>query len=1288
MPNWKKVATSGSAASFSSLFVDTSITASIISSSQFIGNLSGTASYALSASYAPSTPGIIVVGTGCNSTVRCGVVNCALGDYSFAGGGRCNTASGVYSFTGGGLCNTASGGYSVIGGGSCNTTSCFSFIGAGFANNASGINSAIVAGNNNCVTGNNSTILGGSNNFTLCTNSVIVSGYLNRSCNCYASVVNGYNNTASGKYSFIGGGSNNCAAGCRSAIVAGVRNCTSGFDSFVGGGACSCAIADYAVVGGGQNNTANGLWSFVGGGCGNTACGACSGILGGINNTVTGTNSFAAGCSLTVTANNTFCVNQLDAQGITGSLFGTASYALTASYAANAAVLLTGSNAILNQTSAATTWSFNHNLNNQYPVFQVFDSSNNVVIPQNIEATNTTTATIYFPTAIAGTAVASIGGYTGSVTASYVLSASYADTASYFNGSVTSASHAITADTASYANQFNVASGLTASGLIYPTTDGTYPLQVLVTDGAGVLSFDDVHTLFEDVYNGETTTLTKGTLVYVSGSQGSNPKVYRADASNASKMPVTYVIAENIGTAAIGRGVTLGLITGIDLSAYAVGTELYTDGNGTLTATRPTGSADIIQPIGIVTKTGNGGQLNVLNPGPVLLPNIQTGYTWIGDGSNQPVSVSTSSLLVASASRATSAATASYLTPLSQSVQLTGSMSISGSLTVSGSGTLINIGPTQFTGSLGVTGSTIITGSLSVTGSSTLIGSNSITGSFNVSGSRILTGFDSITGSLGVTGSTTLTGSLSITGSNTVVGSQRITGSIFITGSKILVGSDSITGSLNVSGSAFITGSTSITGSYTLVGNSAITGSALITGNVGIGTASPSYILSLGGDTARTIGMNQSTLGTAPSLTLKAADSTTGTNNEGGALYLSSGLGTGNGATSDIIFSTAPSAGSGTTRQTLTERVRITNAGNVGIGTASPSQKFEVVGGEIKAGRVDSSQEGGQVSFGRASDNNTSWYIDLYGSSTSPQLRFVDVDNSAVRMTLTGSNVGIGTSTPASRLTIAQSSDAITNGVRIYRANGSDWQEVYMTSGFGVLSDTLTFYSSFSGRNIAGIDRGGQIASITAGADASYNPAFVAVYTGNNNESNAISTAVSSTAAQSGFRFDVSNGGGSSSRTASMYINRSSVSVVGSLSKGSGSFRIKHPLLSKKNTHHLVHSFIEGPQADLIYRGKVTLVNGRAIVNIDEAATMTEGTFEILCREVQCFTSNETSWDAVRGKVVGNILTIECQNTESTDEISWLVIGERQDEHMLSTDWTDENGKVIVEPLITVLEDK
>ena len=160
------------------------------------------------------------------------------------------------------------------------------------------------------------------------------------------------------------------------------------------------------------------------------------------------------------------------------------------------------------------------------------------------------------------------------------------------------------------------------------------------------------------------------------------------------------------------------------------------------------------------------------------------------------------------------------------------------------------------------------------------------------------------------------------------------------------------------------------------------------------------------------------------------------------------------------------------------------------------------------------------------------------------------------------------------------------------------------------------------------------------------------------------------------------NTGANNARTQSLYIDNSgNVTISGSLSKGSGSFKIDHPLPEKNDTHHLVHSFVEAPQADNIYRGKVALVAGSATVNIDTVAGMTEGTFALLNREVQCFTSNESGWTAVRGKVDGNILTIEAQDPACTDTISWMVVGERQDQHMYDTDWTDENGKVIVEPL-------
>ncbi len=148
-----------------------------------------------------------------------------------------------------------------------------------------------------------------------------------------------------------------------------------------------------------------------------------------------------------------------------------------------------------------------------------------------------------------------------------------------------------------------------------------------------------------------------------------------------------------------------------------------------------------------------------------------------------------------------------------------------------------------------------------------------------------------------------------------------------------------------------------------------------------------------------------------------------------------------------------------------------------------------------------------------------------------------------------------------------------------------------------------------------------------------------------------------------------------------MRINSAGVVITGNLAKSSGSFRIDHPLPEKSATHNLVHSFVEAPQADNIYRGKIDLVAGQATANIDTVAGMTDGTFAALNREIQCFTSNETGWTAVRGSVSGNILTIEAQDNTCTDTVSWLVVGERQDQHMYDTEWTDENGKVIVEPL-------
>jgi hypothetical protein len=78
---------------------------------------------------------------------------------------------------------------------------------------------------------------------------------------------------------------------------------------------------------------------------------------------------------------------------------------------------------------------------------------------------------------------------------------------------------------------------------------------------------------------------------------------------------------------------------------------------------------------------------------------------------------------------------------------------------------------------------------------------------------------------------------------------------------------------------------------------------------------------------------------------------------------------------------------------------------------------------------------------------------------------------------------------------------------------------------------------------------------------------------------------------------------------------------------------------------------------------------------------MTDGTFEALCQDVQSYTTNESGWSLTKSYVVENILHIEAQDETSDDIISWLVIGERNDDGIKNSAITDENGHVIVEEL-------
>ena len=166
-----------------------------------------------------------------------------------------------------------------------------------------------------------------------------------------------------------------------------------------------------------------------------------------------------------------------------------------------------------------------------------------------------------------------------------------------------------------------------------------------------------------------------------------------------------------------------------------------------------------------------------------------------------------------------------------------------------------------------------------------------------------------------------------------------------------------------------------------------VTGGAYVSGSLGVGVTAPSSLLHLeGSDGVAQIRLQRSGTNiygiirqtSAPyGLTYDAVDVNTG-------------------APTHRFRTSADGS-------TFNEIARFTSSGYLGIGTANPSQSLEVVGGEIKAGRIDTGSEGGQVSFGRSTDNATAWYIDVYGNTSTPTLRVVDVSSGAVRMTIDSS---------------------------------------------------------------------------------------------------------------------------------------------------------------------------------------------------------------------------------------------------------------------------------------------
>jgi hypothetical protein len=135
----------------------------------------------------------------------------------------------------------------------------------------------------------------------------------------------------------------------------------------------------------------------------------------------------------------------------------------------------------------------------------------------------------------------------------------------------------------------------------------TKTLTLTQQDGGTITaSWDDAEAtrLVTEVYNSTGATLTKGTVVYISGGQGNLPKVVKAQADSELNSYQTYgLVQSDITNMNNGFVVVAGALTNLNTNGFVDGTTLYLSPTtaGAYTSIKPT-SPDHIIYIGVVVR--------------------------------------------------------------------------------------------------------------------------------------------------------------------------------------------------------------------------------------------------------------------------------------------------------------------------------------------------------------------------------------------------------------------------------------------------------------------------------------------------------------------------------------------------------------------------------------------------------------------------------------------------------------------------------------------------------------
>jgi hypothetical protein len=196
----------------------------------------------------------------------------------------------------------------------------------------------------------------------------------------------------------------------------------------------------------------------------------------------------------------------------------------------------------------------------------------------------------------------------------------------------------------------------------------------------------------------------------------------------------------------------------------------------------------------------------------------------------------------------------------------------------------------------------------------------------------------------------------------------------------------------------------------------------LSNGNVGIGTTSPDAVLetstSATGNTVGALLTNTNGAGTADSVSLsfglgRSADGYIRPVDAIKLLKEQQWTGTASTVDAALVFSTVAD-------ETVSEQMRITSAGNVGIGTTSPDTKL-MVSGEI----LSENSNGGYFVSTRVPSSSSRPTLNFYGTALDVNYvtGYAGGGASTAMTILSGGNVGIGATAPGTKLEVRQVDD-------------------------------------------------------------------------------------------------------------------------------------------------------------------------------------------------------------------------------------------------------------------------